>query len=258
MRFIINSDKFEIVDRNENDNTISIKSKANNRMLFLKKEAGLLLDKTDKEYDLDSFTENMSEELTRDIKDGIILLECFDIADCHDDPRNIVKNVRVAGERDYRSIAAFIKENHEDSFGYINNWNEKEFSEDIIRARQFMNTEYYFIAREKEELKGVLIVKPPAPDSLTMILTICGAIFHKESDNDQKNALTEKLIKEAASMFSEEFCVIRYMEMSDKQQNFTEAVKKIGFEKKYVLKKETADGKDVIIYQTEIERLIND
>ena len=149
MRYLINSSAFT---RRDAQNGV-IPMKAGFRALFLKESAGVLLDRTDEWIDFDEVFRGAPEQLLRDLRDGLTLLECFDIAQVEEDKP--VKLCRVAGERDYRRISAFLAQHAGQGANQSLTYTPALHNEDGIRARQFNNHEYNFLAERDGQIPDI-------------------------------------------------------------------------------------------------------
>ena len=258
MKFIIDSNAYEIAKSQRSQDVIALVSKAVNRNLFLKKEAGRLLQNADREIDFEEWSQDFDNEEIRDLKDGLTLLECFGIARCSESERDLVPYVRVAGERDYRRIAAFIQEQQEDTFGFLPAGSEDFYSEDNIRARQFMNVEYCFLTQEDGQIESLIIIAMPKAQTLSAAVRICGVRFRADLDRERCEYLLEQMINRAVDSFSDDYTKLRFLRWQDSQDALTDSLKKLGFVQICTLKKEAYDGSDVTVYDLQIGNRITE
>lgn len=248
MRFIINGEAFT---RQEARNGV-IPMKAGFRALFLKESAAALLDKPGEWVDFDALAQGADESLRRDLSDGLTLLECFDIAQVE---REIVsKTCRVAGERDYRRITAFLKQHAggeaNPSLVYV----EDAHNEDAVRARQFNNQEYNFICEQEGEIAALLIVRPPFSEDVSAVLYVQHALFDGALPEETRMQLLSAMLEEAASAFRQDYGKMRYQVIDPCQERTLKELKKLGFTHVCTLEKEMAGGADLHIYDRKIGR----
>jgi len=258
MKFIIDSNAYEIAKNQRSQDVIALVSRTVNRNLFLKKEAGRLLQTADCEIDFEEWSEGFDREEVRDLKDGLTLLECFGIARCWESDRDVVRTVRAAGERDYRHIAAFIREQQGDTFGFLPSASEDFYSEDNIRARQFMNVEYCFLAEKDGRIESLIIIAMPKPQTLSSAVRICGMRFRTDLEAQRREYLLEQMINRAADSFSDDYTKLRYLRWKDSQDDLTDSLERLGFVQICTLKKEAYDGSDVTVYDLQIGNKITE
>ena len=248
MRFIINGEAFT---RQEARNGV-IPMKAGFRALFLKESAAALLDKSDEWIDFDDLAQDADESLRRDLSDGLTLLECFDIAQV--ERESLPKVCRVAGERDYRRITAFLKQHAggeaNPSLVYV----EDAHNEDAVRARQFNNQEYNFICEQDGGIAALLIVRPPFSEDVSAVLYVQHALFDGALPEETRMQLLSAMLEEAASAFRQDYGKMRYQVIDPCQERTLKELTALGFTHVCTLDKEMAGGTDLHIYDRKIGR----
>ena len=246
MRFIVHKSAFERVDGVTPFGTVILKLKDSGRELSLNKTAVCLLDNTDKERDTDELFSGCDEALQKDLRKGLTLLSAFEIAEIFDDPRNEDKDIRIAGERDYREISAFLTKSDNITYGNFKNDIAEYFNEDNVRARQFSNFEYNFLYRPGGVIKGVLLMVMPREYTFEKVCRtewIVLAPDLKDSDTE----IIKNLLTYAQKMFKNEFPIYRYLHIRD-DDKLLSILQAVGFEKTANLEEETSDNKDVEVY----------
>ena len=248
MRFIINGDAFA---RQEAKNGV-IPLKAGFRALFLKESAAILLDRPGEWVALDELAKDADEQLRRDLADGLILLECFDIARVE---QNITPKVcRVAGERDYRRITAFLQKHAGGPANPSLVYTEDAHKEDAVRARQFNNQEYNFLCEQDGEITALLIVRPPFPEDVSAVLYVQHALFDSALPDETRLQLLLAMLEEAASSFRQDYGKLRYQVFDACQERTLKELTALGFTHVCTLEKEMAGGADLRIYDRRIAR----
>ena len=246
MRFIINGEAFI---RQEARNGV-IPMKAGFRALFLKETAAALLDRLDEWIDFDDLARGADDQLRRDLSDGLTLLECFDIARVE---RDVVPRVcRVAGERDYRRITAFLKQHAGGAANPSLVYVEDAHNEDSVRARQFNNQEYNFLCGQDGKIAALLIVRPPFPEDVSAVLYIQHALFDGALPEETRLQLLSAMLEEAASAFRQDYGKLRYQVFDACQERTLNELEKLGFKHACTLEKEMSGGADLHIYDRRI------
>ena len=242
MRYLINSSAFT---RREVQNGV-IPMKAGFRALFLKESAGALLDRTDKWIDFEEVTQGVSEQQRRDLRDGLTLLECFDIAQI--EAEKPVKLCRVAGERDYRRISAFLEcyagKGPNQSLAY----SPALYNEESVRARQFNNHEYNFQAELEGQIVALMIVRPPAAGDVSSVVYLQHVIYAAELPEAEQTALLEALLAEVEAAFRQDYARLRFQYFDACQDGLLSALTAQGFQKTCTLERELLGGVDLTIY----------
>lgn len=248
MRFIINGDAFT---RQEARNGV-IPLKAGFRALFLKESAAALLDQPGEWIDFDELAQGADEQLCRDLADGLTLLECFDIAQVE---RTVAARAcRVAGERDYRRITAFLQKHAGGTANPSLVYMEDAHNEDAVRAHQFNNQEYNFICEQDGEIVALLIVRPPFTEDVSAVLYVQHALFDGALADEKRLQLLSAMLDEAAAAFAQDYGKLRYQCFDNCQERTLDELKKLGFEHVCTLEKEMSGGADLRIYDRWIER----
>lgn len=248
MRFIINGDAFT---RQEAQNGV-IPLKAGFRALFLKVSAAALLDAPGEWIRFEDLVRDADGQHRRDLEDGLTLLECFDIAQVERDIQP--KVCRVAGERDYRRIAAFLKKHAGGSANPSLVYVEKLHNEDDIRSRQFNNQEYNFICEQEGEIIALLIVRPPFPEDVSAVAYVEHALFDSELTDERRLQLLAAMLEEAAAGFRVDYRKLRYQYVDACQQRTLSELKALGFAHICTLEKEMPSGAELQIYDRWIGR----
>lgn len=254
MKFLIDSTAFvrtgEISLNGEN---IPLKTVQTRRALFLKKNAEELLQVCDVWRDFDKAFAVFSAEKRSDLMDGLTLLRGFGIAECREDP--VHSNVRVAGERDYRGIAALIDENPNDGIGWLPPADKEVYQEDLLRARQFMNTEYHFLYEKDGKMRGMAVLVMPKPETLSVSVILGGTVFERSASEEEKRHMLLSLLSFAAKSFADEFRTVRFLQRYPESEPLTSALCDLGFRCVCTLKKEMPFGEDVAVYDMPIRSL---
>lgn len=248
MRFIINGDAFT---RQEVKNGV-IPLKAGFRALFLKESAAALLENPGEWIRFEEMVKDTDEQLRRDLEDGLTLLECFDIAKVERDVQP--KVCRVAGERDYRRIAAFLKKNAGTSDNTSLVYVENLHNEDEVRSRQFNNQEYNFICEQQGEIVALLIVRPPFPEDVSAVAYVEHALFDSTLPEERRLQLLSAMLEEAEAGFKVDYRKLRYQYVDACQQRTLNELKALGFTHLCTLEKEMPGGADLQLYDRWIER----
>lgn len=242
MRYLINSSAFTRRDAQSG----VIPMKAGFRALFLKESAGALLDRTDEWIDFEEVTRGVSEQQRCDLRDGLTLLECFDIAQIEEEKP--VKPCRVAGERDYRRISAFLERHAGKGPNQSLAYSPEMHNEDSVRARQFNNHEYNFLAERDREIVALMIVRPPAAGDVSSVVYLQHVIYAAELPEGEQAALLEALLTEVEAAFRQDYARLRFQYFDACQDGMLSALAAQGFQKTCTLERELLDGIDLTIY----------
>lgn len=248
MRFFINGDAF--TRQAAKDGVIPLK--AGFRALFLKESAAALLDRLGEWVDLDDLTQGADDSLRRDLEDGLTLLECFDIAQV--ERVAVPKVCRVAGERDYRRITAFLQRHTGGPANPSLVYSEDAHNEDSVRARQFNDQEYHFICEREGEIAALLIVRPPYPEDVSAVLYIEHALFDGALPEEMRPQLLQAMLDEAAEAFRQDYGKMRYQQFDACQARTLGELKALGFAHVCTLEREMSGGADLHIYDRWIRR----
>lgn len=242
MQYLINSSAF--TRQAPQKGVVPIK--AGFRALFLKESAGALLERTDEWIDFEETAHGAGEQLRRDLLDGLTLLECFDIARIREE--KAVRPCRVAGERDYRRISAFLERHAGKGSNLSLAYSSAVHNEDDIRARQFNNHEYNFLAEREGEIIAVMIVRPPAADDVSSVVYLQHVIYASELSDPEQTALLTALLTEVESAFRRDYARLRFQYFNACQDGMLSALTAQGFRKICTLERELLGNVDVTIY----------
>lgn len=246
MRYLINSSAFT---RQEAQNGV-IPMKAGFRALFLKESAGALLDRTDEWLDFEEVAHGVSERQRRDLRDGLTLLECFDIAQIEEEKP--IKLCRVAGERDYRRISAFLACHAGKGPNQSLSYTPEMHNEDSIRARQFNNLEYNFLMERDGQISALLIVRPPAADDVSSVVYIQHAVYDAALPADEHTVLLEAMLAEVERSFCQDYARLRYQYFDVCQDTTLAVLTSLGFQRVCTLERELFKTVDLHIYDRKI------
>lgn len=250
MKFMLKSDAFQRLGEITDYDTIPLLATESKRNLFLPSGAEPLLAQSDNWIELEQLQASYSDK-AEDLKNGLILLECFGIAEVKEDPRQEDKSLRVAGERDYRSLADFLTGGKIRRYGNIDlsmtEYVQEYLNQDNIRARQFNNMEYNFLIRRNGELVAVLLVGMPSEASYSTACCISWFVVSEDVSEEEDVELLNKLLDYTAEAFKAEFTRLRYLSVAEGDL-FVKMLVDYGFKQVAKLVKEADDGRDVIIY----------
>ena len=246
MRYLIHSGAFT---RQEARGGV-IPLKAGFRALFLKESAGALLDKTDEWIDFEAAAQGASEPQRRDLRDGLTLLECFDIAEIEEEKP--AKPCRVAGERDYRRISAFLARHGGKGPNQSLPYSPELHNEDSLRARQFNNQEYHFLLERDGEIRAMIIVRPPAAADVSSAAYVQHALYAADMPQEEQAAALEAMLAEVENAFRQDYARLRYQYYDASQDGALAALVKASFRKVCTLKRELIGGIDLTIYDRKI------
>lgn len=242
MRYLINSSAFT---RRDVQNGV-IPMKAGFRALFLKESAGVLLDRTDEWLDFEEVAHGVSEQQRRDLRDGLTLLECFDIAQIEEEKP--VKSCRVAGERDYRRISAFLERHAGKGPNQSLAYSTALHNEDSVRARQFNNHEYHFLAEREGQIVALMIVRPPAAGDVSSVVYLQHVVYAAELPAEEQTTLLDALLTEVEAAFRQDYVRLRFQYFDAYQDGMLSALAAQGFQKTCTLERELLGGIDLTIY----------
>lgn len=246
MRFYINKDAYT---RQEARNGV-IPMKAGFRALFLRESAAALLNRTGEWIDFEEMTQGASEQLVHDLRDGLTLLECFDIAQIEEEKP--VRLCRVAGERDYRRISAFLERHAGKGPNQSLIYSQTLHNEDGVRARQFNNQEYNFLIERDGQIIALLIVRPPATGDVSSVVYIQHVVFGAELPADEQTMMLKTMLTEVECAFRQDYARLRYQHFDACQDTTLSALKELGFTKNCTLEKEMFKTIDLHIYDRKI------
>ena len=250
MRFFIYSDAF--IKEPGAGETIPLKSLRSNRMLFLKATAAPLLTALDRWTEFDAFSAGADPTQKKDLLDGLTLLQCFDLAELADLPERDDDGCRVAGERDYKAVGAFLTANAGKDFSLTAVTDPRYYTEDSVRARQFMNREYSFLRERDGALEAVLVTSVPRPENVSCVATIESVAFVEGIGEEAAEDCLRALLNFAGREFIGDLGKFRFLYMDPGQDWMLERLKQIGFAPVCTLEKEFYRSVDVTFYDRTI------
>lgn len=246
MRFYIHSDRY--INEPAAGETVPIKEVASNRMLFLKSTAEKLLHTTDKWVEFDKFCSDADAALKKDYLDGLTLLECFDIAEVADVPVPDTNGCRVAGERDYKAVGEFMQANVGKGFSVAAIRDSRYYTEDSVRARQFLNQEYNFIREQNGKIQAVLVISVPRPENVSSTASVESIVFAEALREDAAADCVDALVKYAEAEFKGDICKFRFTKSDACHAWMVSKLAGLGFEPVCTLEKELYRSVDVTFY----------
>ena len=228
--------------------TIPLRSTASRRDFFLNASAYELLELSEGVHDFEEEFGALSTEKKRNLKDGLILLSAFGAAKVSEEEAGEAGPYfcRVAGEKDFKTIAAFINSDAVRRLGTIPK-SETGMNEDMIRARQFNNLEYNFLCLKEGKLFAVLLVGMSGSESYSAAFRLCGIAVSAEADDTEVKNVAEMLLDNAVGEFQQEFSICRYLCFAE-EDALAELLKEKGFSKTAHLIGEAEDGGNVTVY----------
>lgn len=247
MKFLIKAAAFKILGKETEDGTIPLQATESGRNLFLKATAASLIDKENLDREIDFADFVTDEGLKQDLENGLTLLECFGIAEVSGNPRDEEKAVCVAGERDYRPLAAFLAGDRARFYGNIGEPDSAYYDEDHIRARQFNNEEYNFYLRREGRLVANLVVVMPKDESIGRTCQLGWLAVDKDTDEAETGDIAAQLLAYAVAGLKDDFIRYRYLSIK-KDDNFVPLLLELGFRQIVRLENEVAAGIDTVVY----------
>ena len=247
MYFIVHEDAFTRLGEETEFGTIPLRAAGSRRELFLKNTAAALLACPEERLDFAALTAGKSEAEVRDLEDGLILLECFGIAEVFENPREEEKSVRVAGEKDYRGIASFLAANRKQCYGSYYVTDESYVNEDGIRMRQFNNNEYNILSFKDGAIEAVMLTGMPRNYNMENNFRLAWVVLADDVPEAEIDDIIMKLLDYACEKLGREFSCFRYLSIGE-DERLLSVLLRYGFKKKAFLKKETIDGRDVTVY----------
>lgn len=246
MKFFIHGDTFQ--REPEAGETVPLRAKHSNRMLFLKSTAAALLDAADRWVEFDAFAAGADETLKKDYRDGLTLLECFDLAELADLPEPDTNGCRVAGERDYKAVGAFLCENLSKGRSLAAITDPLYYTEDHVRARQFMNREYNFLRERDGVLQAVLVVAVPKSESVSSVVSLESIAFEAALTEREAGECLAALVDFAEQEFRGDLAKLRFIRSDDSQDWMVDRLVQAGFHPVCTLEKELNCTRDVTFY----------
>lgn len=254
MKFMIDSAKYQRTGETTSSGTLPLKSLANDRPLFLDGQAADILDHCDVWVDFDELLRGQ-ENRRKELYDALVLLNCFGVAQIEEETCDpALPRTRIAGEREYRSVSAFLlKHRHlKDAYLLHGNLPDEYYSEDNLRTRQFNNQEYNFYIEQNGLPQALLQIAMPDPVCLTRTATICGLICGTEADEEEKRRFSAMLIDRACSALQEDCDRLRFL-CTAETQSLRAFLTEQGFREIGRLTAERPDGGDVTILDRRID-----
>lgn len=242
MKYRINSGTYTVVG--EHADTLALKTTDTRRVLCIPSGGTAVLDKLDVWVSLDS----QEAAKHQDELNALRVLEAFNIADIEHDPEPDTDGCAVAGERQYREIAALYKTAVNNPRSGIQTVSEEYLSEDSIRARQFNNKEYNFIRRDGDGICAVLTIGVPTTEQVYSVGRINSVAFRDGEDETACQHSLGALVRFAADSFTGDLTKLRFIYTGHVQDWLLDALGGMGFVKVCTLKRELAQSIDVTYY----------
>lgn len=242
MKYRINSGTYTVVG--EHADTLALKTTDTRRVLCIPSGGTAVLDKPDVWVSLDG----QEGAKLQDELNALRVLEAFNIADVEHDPEPDTDGCTVAGERQYREIAAFYKTAAQNPRSAIYAPSEEYISEDAIRARQFNNKEYNFIRRDDKGICAVLTIGVPTGTQVSSAGRINSAAFRAGDDDALCAHSLAALLRFAGDCFTGDLVKLRFIYTGEAQDWMLSVLETQGFEKICTLKRELAKSIDVTYY----------
>ncbi len=244
MKYRINSDSYTVVGPHAD--TLALKTTDTRRVLCIPAGGTAVLDNPDVWV---SFDEKDAEK-RRDMLNALKVLEAFNIADVERDPEPDTDGCSVAGERQYRIISAFYKNEAGNPRTIISSDSEAYLSEDSIRARQFNNKEYNFIRSDADGVCAVITIGVPGKDRVDSAGRINNVAFRAGDDDAECRRSLESLIRFVSDCFKGDLSKLRFIySCSGEAQNWLRGIlEDLGFKKTCTLEREIAKSVDVTFY----------
>ena len=154
----------------------------------------------------------LKEEIIRYL-DKLNILKVVEISNNKDNIHNEDIFVKIAGDKDYKQISKFIIENinkESNSLNVIYDKNiEIAYSETALRARQFNNIEYNFMAINNSKIVGYISIFMPTTNSTNCVANISNLILDKNLTENLKSDLVCKMINFAENSFESDLSKLR-------------------------------------------------
>ena len=254
MKFMIDSTKYQRTGETTASGTLPLKSLANDRPLFLDGKAADILDHCDVWEDFDELLRGQKSR-RKELYDALVLLNCFGVAQIEEETCDpALPRTRIAGEREYRSVSAFllIHRHLKDAYFLHSDVPDEYYSEDNLRARQFNNQEYNFYIEQNGLPRALLQIAMPDPTCLTRTATICGLVCDAEADEEEKHRFPAMLLDRACSALRKDCGRLRFL-CTAETQSFRTFLTEQGFREIGRLTAELPDGGDVTILDLQID-----
>ena len=244
MKFIVYSNRFTAEP--PSGGVIPIKGLMNRRMLFMKDTAACLLKDTDTWYSFEEYTKNTDAALRQDIADALTLLCCFDLAET--EAEEVACPYRVAGERDYRALAAFIQANMGQGLSLQPSSNPEYYNEDSLRYRQFNNHEYNFLMEEEGKIIAGMNVAVPGLNDVSNAVFFQSVVFSKELPEDRCRKIFCGFVDFISAAFKGDLNKFRFALCSCSDAPLYALLPEMGFSRTAVFKKEADADTDLLLY----------
>ncbi len=245
MKFYIEREAFTAVEPAKD--AIPLKALRSGCALFLNPSAAPLL-ATHGWVDFEEFAADAGAPLRRDFEDALTALECFELAKVAEREARAGNDCRVAGEKDYAAVSAFIRAHMACGHSYSPVANPEYYSAVSVRARQFNNSDYHFMKERGGELIAVLIVTVPTAGDVSSVVTLHAAVFSALLNKAESAACLHDLLEFAELEFKEEFSTFRFLYTDAKQDAMLSMLLDEGFTKVCTLEKELNKTIDLVIY----------
>ena len=242
MKYRINSDSYTVVGPHAD--TLALKTTDTRRVLCIPAGGTAVLDKADVWVNF----EEKDPEKSRDMLNALKVLEAFNIADVEHDPEPDTDGCTVAGERQYRIISAFFKNEAGNPRTIISSDTDTYLSEDSIRTRQFNNKEYNFIRSDADGVCAVVTIGVPGKERVDSAGRINNVAFRAGDDDAACRHSLESLIRFATESFRGDLNKLRFIYSGEAQNWIREILGDLGFKKTCTLERELAKSVDVTFY----------
>ena len=245
MKFIVYGNRFTAEPPSGGE--IPIKMLTSRRMLFMKDTAACLLKDVDVWHSFEEYTQNMDAALRQDLADALTLLCCFDLAE-EEQTREAAGPCRVAGERDYRALAAFIQANMGQGLSLQPSGNPEYYNEDDLRYRQFNNHEYNFLMEAEGKIIATMNVAVPGLNDVSNAAFFQSVVFAKELPEDRCREIFRELVDFISAAFRGDLNKFRFALCSCGDAPLYALLPEMGFSRTAVFKKEADADTDLLLY----------
>ena len=187
-------------------------------------------------------------EAMQDYEDALTALEAFGLAEIRDRKASDTAGCRVAGERDYAAISAFMNENAGVGYGFAPAVPPSYYDDVHVRSRQFNNEEYNFLKERDGRLIAVLLMAVPPFDQVSSAATVRAAVFSGALDEQACVECLRDLLRYARHAFDGEFAKFRFPYSDARQDWLRDALLQEGFSETCTLRREIANRVDLTLY----------
>jgi hypothetical protein len=251
MKFEILSDEYERLGDATQYGTIPLKGKSNKRNFFLDVTAAGLLDLPGGVHDFDGVFKDLDVKQKNEMVDGLRVLTAFGAAriikEEDKDPDGF--KFRVAGEKDYKDVAAFLGGKGTKTYGFVVSGDPA--TEDNLRANQFNNMEYLFLCRKNGKIVGLTVAIMPKETAATRAFQISGVVVADKLTDEEKDTVVKGLWDYVKKAFEGEFKICRHISYAE-DDKFLSYLKDFGFIKTATLEKETSAGATSFVYDLKL------